>query len=66
MIKISKCKCGGKIENDEITDFEGSIGDGYLTEYHRGFCQKCKKEYIITITATIDLSNSIQVFVQQN
>jgi hypothetical protein len=67
MIKILNCQCGGKLTDFEMVDFYGSIGDGYLTEEHEGFCEKCGKSYVITMTATISPENTpIQISMTRN
>ena len=53
LINYPMCKCGEKLEDFDITDWEGSILDGYLTEYHVMGCKKCGKSYNVDITVTI-------------
>lgn len=66
--RIPKCKCNGKISlNTDDYERDGSIANGYLTEYYWGICKKCKKEYIITMSiSTCPDLIPIQFSIQEN
>lgn len=53
LINYPKCKCGEKLKDFRVEDWEGSIFDGYITEYHTMGCPKCEMCYDVDITVTI-------------
>jgi len=65
-LKIECPKCKHNLKWEDTYDCDGSIIDGYITEYQDWVCPNCDKIYYVNLTVTINETSITNINIEEN